>query len=240
MKLPILLASLTALVSLSLGVPAPAVERKTIDLVARAPAPPVGAQLTDTAVDLGKRGRHDYDYDGGKDGYWGKYKGGYGDRDKRCYRRYHHDGYGKCYPNYGHGGCRFGEYRGRRGYCSRHRYEDDDYYGGFKKGFPHRNWKYDDDSGHGYSYDHDGNGPPDWCPDGWQYYGRDIGWAPYKGWQPPHNWKPPVVFLKVIVKITWWSPPKDWCDYWQNKWEWYDYKIPSWWDFSPSKGGYKA
>ncbi|GAA6021893.1 hypothetical protein JCM10207_004536 [Rhodosporidiobolus poonsookiae] len=163
------------------------------------------------------------------------------DEARRAKEGFRNEGTWPCAaPNYGHDGCPFGEYRGRHGYCSRHRYEDDDYYGGFKKGFPHKNWKYGDDSGHGYSYDHDGNGPPDWCPDGWQYYGRDIGWAPYKGWQPPHKWKPPVVFLKVIVKITWWSPPKDWCDFWQNKWEWYDYKIPSWWDFSPRKGGYKA
>ncbi|GAA6042833.1 hypothetical protein JCM8097_004451 [Rhodosporidiobolus ruineniae] len=92
-------------------------------------------------------------------------------------------------------------------------------------------------SGFGYGVDWNGHGPPSWCPDGWQWYGRDIGWAPYRGWQPPHNWQPSVIIIRIFIKISWWcksrsssspSPPSYACNYWCNHWDrdYYRYGIP--------------
>ncbi|GAA5882439.1 hypothetical protein JCM8547_003543 [Rhodosporidiobolus lusitaniae] len=92
-----------------------------------------------------------------------------------------------------------------------------------------------DDSGYGYGVDYRGYGPPSWCGKGWQWFGRDIGWAPYKGWRPEPHWEPPTIFVRVWVKVSWWSPPKPWCDYWSSRYhhDWYRYGVPSHW------GGWK-
>ncbi|GAA5871889.1 hypothetical protein JCM8547_003297 [Rhodosporidiobolus lusitaniae] len=103
-----------------------------------------------------------------------------------------------------------------------------------KRGRPSYDWS-PDDSGYGYGVDYRGYGPPSWCGKGWQWFGREIGWAPYKGWRPQPHWEPPAIFVRVWVKVSWWSPPKPWCDYWHNRYhdDWYRYGVPSHW------GGWK-
>ncbi|BGP18879.1 hypothetical protein JCM10213_008285 [Rhodosporidiobolus nylandii] len=100
-----------------------------------------------------------------------------------------------------------------------------------------------DYSGYGYGVDYRGQGPPSWCPHDWQWYGRSIGWAPYAGWRPDPRWSPPVVFIKIWVQVSWWTPPTDWCKYYRNRWpsSWYHYPIPSHWGWHPNpyrSGGY--
>ncbi|GAA5973328.1 hypothetical protein JCM11641_003074 [Rhodosporidiobolus odoratus] len=103
-----------------------------------------------------------------------------------------------------------------------------------RSGTPSRGFS-PDSSGQGYGVDYRGQGRPSWCPRDWQYYGRDIGWAPYRGWQPPRGWKPPVIFIRIWIKVTWWSPPGYWRNYWFNRWDrsWYRYGIPVHWGWRP-------
>ncbi|GAA6042647.1 hypothetical protein JCM8097_008266 [Rhodosporidiobolus ruineniae] len=72
----------------------------------------------------------------------------------------------------------------------------------------------------------------DYSPDG---YGRDIGWAPYRGWQPPRDWTPSAIFVRVAVKVSWWSPPSYCRNYWSNHWDndYYRYGIPKHWNWRP-------
>ncbi|GAA5898840.1 hypothetical protein JCM6882_004011 [Rhodosporidiobolus microsporus] len=213
-------------------------------LAAPRPASPVGhAGLPET--DLEKRepvpgGKFDWvkGYGGGGGDY------GYGDYKKDwCPRRFYRSRHGKCVRNHGYGGCRWGYRRNKWGFCIRdHRdYDSDDDYDRDwrddswkpRTGWCPRDYKYD-----GYPFDYNGHGPPSWVPSGWLYYGESIGWAPYKGRVSPPSWKPPVVFLKIVIKISWWwSPSRDWCDYYSRpgKWSWWDYKIPSHWRFEPKR-----
>ncbi|BGP18932.1 hypothetical protein JCM10213_005481 [Rhodosporidiobolus nylandii] len=100
-----------------------------------------------------------------------------------------------------------------------------------------------DNSGFGYGVDYNGQGPPSWCPHDWQWFGRCIGWAPYTGWRPDPRWSPPVFFIKIWVKVTWWTPPSDWRRYHYNRWQpsWYRWPIPFHWGWLPKplhRGGY--
>ncbi|GAA6042836.1 hypothetical protein JCM8097_004452 [Rhodosporidiobolus ruineniae] len=103
-----------------------------------------------------------------------------------------------------------------------------------KSGRPSGDYR-DDGSGFGYGVDWNGHGPPSWCPDGWQWYGRNIGWAPYRGWQPPHNWQPSVIIIRIFNKISWWSPPAYARNYWYSHWDrdYYRYGIPRHWNWRP-------
>ncbi|GAA5997041.1 hypothetical protein JCM11641_004322, partial [Rhodosporidiobolus odoratus] len=69
-----------------------------------------------------------------------------------------------------------------------------------------------------------------------------IGWAPYEGWAPQPHWQPPVVFIKIWVQVNWWSPPRNWCNYWQTHYHknWYNYEIPSHWGWHPRPYGGKG
>ncbi|GAA5868282.1 hypothetical protein JCM8547_002304 [Rhodosporidiobolus lusitaniae] len=107
-----------------------------------------------------------------------------------------------------------------------------------KKGRPSYDYR-PDNSGYGYAVDYRGYGPPSWCGKGWQWYGREIGWAPYRGWRPPSRWEPPVIFVRVWIKISWWSPPDYWRRYWYNRYhdDWYRYGVPSHWGWRPRYRG---
>ncbi|GAA6025520.1 hypothetical protein JCM10207_004101 [Rhodosporidiobolus poonsookiae] len=102
-----------------------------------------------------------------------------------------------------------------------------------RPGRPDRNYRADG-SGRGYGVDFVGNRRPRRYPDGWQWFGRDIGWAPYRGWRPDRRWRPDII-IRIMIKVRWWSPPKDWKQYWYSRWEcdWYRYDIPRWWDWRP-------
>ncbi|GAA5973284.1 hypothetical protein JCM11641_003051 [Rhodosporidiobolus odoratus] len=65
-----------------------------------------------------------------------------------------------------------------------------------KRGRPDRNYE-PDDSGRGYSVDWRGHDSPGWGPNDWQYFGREIGWAPYRGWRPSRRFRPPIFFARV-------------------------------------------
>ncbi|GAA5872469.1 hypothetical protein JCM8547_006924 [Rhodosporidiobolus lusitaniae] len=72
-----------------------------------------------------------------------------------------------------------------------------------------------DDPGRGYDVDSSGHGHPGGIPDGWRWYGRQL--APYRGWRPPPRWEPPFVFIRVWIKVRWWSA----------------YGVPSHWGWRP-------
>ncbi|GAA5898814.1 hypothetical protein JCM6882_004005 [Rhodosporidiobolus microsporus] len=235
LALPSLLSPLSSIATTALAAPAPA------------PAPPVGdAGLFETDLEKREPGRGKFDWVKG----YGGGGGGYGYSDYRkdwCPRRFYRSRYGKCVRNHGYGGCRWGYRRNKWGFCIRdHRdYDSDDDYDHDwrddswkpRTGWCPRGYKYDGSGHDGYPFDHNGHGPPSWVPSGWLYYGESIGWAPYKGWVSPPSWKPPVMFLKVVIKISWWTPSRDWCDYHSRpgKWNWWDYKIPSHWRFEPRR-----
>ncbi|GAA6025522.1 hypothetical protein JCM10207_004103 [Rhodosporidiobolus poonsookiae] len=105
-----------------------------------------------------------------------------------------------------------------------------------RQGRPGRNYR-PDGSGRGYGMDWRGHGRPNWCPDDWHYFGRDVGWAPYRGWRPNRRWEPNDVVIKIIIRIRWWSPPNYWRQYWYSRWKcgWYKYDIPDWWDWHPRR-----
>ncbi|GAA5863950.1 hypothetical protein JCM8547_005291 [Rhodosporidiobolus lusitaniae] len=92
-----------------------------------------------------------------------------------------------------------------------------------------------DDSGRGYGVDSSGHRHPGGIPDGWRWYGRQIGWAPYRGWRPPPRWEPPTVFIRIWIRVRWWSPPDYWRSYWHDRWhdDWYRYGVPSHWGWRP-------
>ncbi|GAA5919954.1 hypothetical protein JCM6882_000224, partial [Rhodosporidiobolus microsporus] len=206
--------------------------------------PPVGDVLdtVNNAADLANTA-------GGLDKRCDECEDGDGD-DDWCPRRFHRNRFGVCVRNRGWSGCRWGYRRNRWGFCVRdvRDYDDDsddydrDWRGGGWR--PSKGWCpkdfTPDGSGHdGFPFDPFGNGPPSWVPSGWLYYGEIIGWAPYAGWVPRTGWAPPVVFLKIVVKVVWWTPSRDWCDYYSTpgRWRWWDYKIPSHWRWSPRRGG---
>ncbi|GAA5836879.1 hypothetical protein JCM11251_005812 [Rhodosporidiobolus azoricus] len=182
-------------------------------------------------------GHHD-DHDGDDDGDWKK---------DVCPRRFHRNRHGKCVRNHGYGGCHYGYRRNRYGFCIRdHRDYDGD--NDYDRAWRHKSWTprkgwcprdyKPSGSGHdGYPFDYHGNGPPSWVPDGWAYFGSQIGWAPYKGWAPSRSWKPPVIFLKIVIKVVWWSPSREWCDYYSNRWhkQYSSYQIPSHWHWKPNR-----
>ncbi|GAA6025114.1 hypothetical protein JCM10207_000635 [Rhodosporidiobolus poonsookiae] len=171
-----------------------------------------------------RHGDGDEDWDGPGDG---------------CPRRFHRNRFGRCVPNRGGGGCWRGYRRNRWGFCvpDRGDYDDDDWRGGPRGGHCPRDFSPSGRGDDGFSLDFDGNGPPDWVPDGWAYFGREIGWAPYSGWIPSPTWRPPVVFLKIVVRVTWWTPSSGWISYWTTRWQWFDIEIPDRWNFSPRRRG---
>ncbi|GAA5881520.1 hypothetical protein JCM8547_003807 [Rhodosporidiobolus lusitaniae] len=91
------------------------------------------------------------------------------------------------------------------------------------------------DDGRGYEVDYQGHGRPRGIPRSWYWYGREIGWAPYPGWRPPPRWEPPFVFIRVWLKVRWWSPPDYWRRYWYSRWhdDWYRYGVPTHWGWRP-------
>ncbi|GAA6041272.1 hypothetical protein JCM8097_001308 [Rhodosporidiobolus ruineniae] len=89
-----------------------------------------------------------------------------------------------------------------------------------------------DNSGRGYGVDYRGGSRPGSYPSGWQWYGRDIGWAPYRGWQPPRRWQPPTVFIRIWINVFWWSPPSYWRDYYFSHWN-YQWPVPVHWNWRP-------
>ncbi|GAA5880499.1 hypothetical protein JCM8547_008345 [Rhodosporidiobolus lusitaniae] len=103
-----------------------------------------------------------------------------------------------------------------------------------KKGRPRYDWKHDG-SGFGYGVDYRGRKKPRYYPDGWQYFGRDIGWAPYKGWRPRERWEPVEIFIRIMIRVDWWSPPDYWKKYWYSRYprSYYKYGFPSHWDWKP-------
>ncbi|GAA5898879.1 hypothetical protein JCM6882_004021 [Rhodosporidiobolus microsporus] len=101
-------------------------------------------------------------------------------------------------------------------------------------------WYRPDGSGRGYGVDWRGRGRPDYVPDDWHYFGRQIGWAPYRGWRPRSpRWEPPDVFIKIWIEVKWWSPPDYWKRYYYDHWhrDWYRYKVPHHWDWKPRPRG---
>ncbi|GAA5882506.1 hypothetical protein JCM8547_006307, partial [Rhodosporidiobolus lusitaniae] len=66
----------------------------------------------------------------------------------------------------------------------------------------------------------------------WAYFGEEIGWAPFAGWVPVSaSWRPPTVFVQVWVRVSWWTPPEDWRDFFSTRWTFGD--CPSFWNWQP-------
>ncbi|GAA5883290.1 hypothetical protein JCM8547_003935, partial [Rhodosporidiobolus lusitaniae] len=113
-------------------------------------------------------------------------------------------GHGVCVRNGGRGGCRWGYRRSRFGFCipDRNDFDSDDWRGGPNDGNCPRDFSPNGSGTDGFSLDFDGNGPPEWVPQGWAYFGEEIGWAPFAGWVPVSaSWRPPTVFVQVWVRV---------------------------------------
>ncbi|GAA5978287.1 hypothetical protein JCM5350_002252 [Sporobolomyces pararoseus] len=75
---------------------------------------------------------------------------------------------------------------------------------------PSRNWRCNGRGNDGYKYDCYGNSRPANVPQGWAWFGVEIGWAPTSSWSCSANYKFSVDFLSRAHLVTWWTPSLAW------------------------------
>ncbi|GJN88132.1 hypothetical protein Rhopal_001088-T1 [Rhodotorula paludigena] len=99
---------------------------------------------------------------------------------------------------------------------------------------PPKAWKCDGSGKDGHQVDWQGKACPSHLPKGWLWYGVAIGWAPSASWTCDAKWSPSSLELEVLVKVSWWLPPKGWllpagfkCPLSWTLRGWIDERIPS-------------
>ncbi|GAA5871233.1 hypothetical protein JCM8547_007231 [Rhodosporidiobolus lusitaniae] len=103
-----------------------------------------------------------------------------------------------------------------------------------RPGLPPRDFE-PDNSGRGYAVDYRGRGPPSWAESDFHFFGRSVGWAPYRGWRPPSvRWVPPSQLVEVWVEVEWWVPPANWLAYWYSRWR-PSWPVPRHWKWQPQR-----
>ncbi|KAM0787991.1 hypothetical protein ACM66B_006192 [Microbotryomycetes sp. NB124-2] len=75
--------------------------------------------------------------------------------------------------------------------------------------WPRKSWKCSGNGKDGWKVDWKGHGRPHGIPNGWLWFGMEIGWAPPKGWICPNGWSWIPATWKPN-KCSWWAPPSTW------------------------------
>ncbi|GAA5914509.1 uncharacterized protein JCM6883_003187 [Sporobolomyces salmoneus] len=76
--------------------------------------------------------------------------------------------------------------------------------------YPAINWKGNGRGNDGYSVDCYGNSRPHSIPQGWAWFGVEIGWAPTASWSCSSNYKFSTDFLSKAHLVTWFTPSLSW------------------------------
>lgn len=75
---------------------------------------------------------------------------------------------------------------------------------------PSREWRCNGRGNDGYQYDCYGNSRPRNIPQGWAYFGLEVGWAPTSSWSCSSHYKFSAEFLSRAHLVTWWTPSLAW------------------------------